>query len=92
MTSDQSEQILPEPLPAHDIEPGRDTAEPNGRRPYTSPQFDAYGHIRDLAHGGSPGAGESGVPNKNPLVTSDFAPTRPKKPSRPGRPKDPRRK
>ncbi|ETW98173.1 MAG: hypothetical protein ETSY1_19910 [Candidatus Entotheonella factor] len=92
MTSDQSGQILPEHLTAHDREQNCNRAGPSDRRPYTSPQFDVYGHIRDLTYGGSPGAGESGVPNKNPLVTSDFAPTRPKKPSRPGRPKDPRRK
>lgn len=92
MTRDESGQILPEHLTAHDIEPGCNSDEPRGRRPYTSPKLDVYGHIRDLTHGGAPGAGESGVPNKNPLVTSDFAPTRPKKPSRPGRPKNPQRK
>ncbi len=40
----------------------------DGRRPYAQPRLTAYGDLRGLTLGGSPGVGESGMPfNFRPL-------------------------
>lgn len=39
------------------------------RRPYRPPRLEVLGDVRDLTFGGSPGIGDSGFPNTNPLGT-----------------------
>lgn len=72
-----------------DAEPTSDASKPEGRRPYTTPQLDAYGHIQSLTLGGSVGVGESGMPNRAPLIGPSFLSNRPKRTSGP---RDPSRK
>lgn len=44
------------------------------RRPYVSPRLVELGDLRSLTLGGSPGAGDSGVGPRKPLVIGSEAP------------------
>ena len=44
------------------------------RRPYVSPRLVELGDLRSLTLGGSPGAGDSGVGPRKPLVIGREAP------------------
>ena len=44
------------------------------RRPYVSPRLVELGDLRSLTLGGSPGAGDSGVGPRKPLVVGSEAP------------------
>ena len=51
-----------EQQPVNEQTPDLPPAPPKQRRPYTKPQLEVYGNIRELTHGGSPGTGDSGSP------------------------------
>jgi hypothetical protein len=50
------------------------TADAGSRRPYESPRLVELGDLRSLTLGGSPGAGDSGVGPRKPLVVGSEAP------------------
>lgn len=51
-----------EQQPVNEQTPAMPPASTGKRRPYTKPQLEVYGNIRELTHGGSPGTGDSGSP------------------------------
>ncbi len=81
MTIDNSGQVR-----RNDAETPSGAAEPEMRRPYTTPQLDVYGPIQSLTLGGSVGVGESGMPSKKPLGAFSSISNRPTKPKRPSNP------
>ena len=89
MTKDDPGHVLPEHVTPDEAEQTSGPSARGVRRPYTTPQLDTYGHIQTLTLGGSPGAGESGMPSKNPLGAMSL---RSNRPTRPSRPRDPARK
>lgn len=86
VTRDNLGHVLPEPMIPDHAEHARGFPEPGGRRPYTTPQLDTYGHIQALTLGGSVGVGESGMPSKQPLVGPSSFSNRPKRTSAPRNP------
>ena len=67
MTTDNSGHIPPNPALHHHPGQASHTAASDRRRPYTTPRLEVYGDIQALTLGGSPGMGESGATNRNPL-------------------------
>lgn len=46
-----------------------DRRDPRGRRkPYSPPELDVLGDVRDVTLGGTPGVNDSGFPNTQPPV------------------------